>query len=81
MFFFSGKSSTLLNLTFKYLTLSAKIRPSVTFASDIHLVGKFQVNMNKSTELVLLFLNLVHFPKIGDNDVTPGGQIFKISKN
>ena len=28
-------------------------------------------------QLVLLFLNLVNFPKIGDNDVTAGSQNLK----
>ena len=29
--------------------------------------------------VVMLFPNLVHFPKIGDNDVTAGGQILEMS--
>jgi len=32
-------------------------------------------------QVVPLFPNLVHFPKIGDNDVTAGGKILKIFKN
>ena len=32
-------------------------------------------------QVVLLFLNLVHFPEIGDNDVTAGVQNLKISRN
>ena len=31
-------------------------------------------------QVVPLFPNLVHFPKIGDNDVTAGGKIFNIFK-